>query len=163
MSDARQKLFKLLADLGIETKTVEHPPMFTVEQSKAQRGEIAGAHTKNLFLSDKNRRLFLVSAVESTPVNLKGLHLKLGCQRLSFGKPEIMLETLGVMPGSVTPFALINDREGKVQFVLDRHLLDFAVLNFHPLENTATTSIDRQDFLRFAAACGHEPLILDLD
>jgi Ala-tRNA(Pro) deacylase len=156
-------LFAFLAGLGIASKTVNHPPLFTVEQSRALRGEIAGAHTKNLFLVDRKDRLFLVVAEESAAIDLKTLHRLIGASgRLSFGKPEALRLALGVEPGSVTPFAAINDKERQMTVVLDQALLEHATLNFHPLTNTATTSLAAPDLLRFLAATGHEPQVLDL-
>ncbi len=162
MSATRDDLLARLAQLGIDTTTHEHPPLRTVEESRALRGEIPGAHTKNLFLKDKKGVLWLITALEDTPIDLKTLHKQLGSGRLSFGKPELMREVLGVEPGSVTPFTLINESAREVNFVLDEALLAYETLNFHPLVNTATTSIAREDFLKFVVACGHEPLRLPL-
>jgi Ala-tRNA(Pro) deacylase len=153
-------LFARLEALGIHTVTVEHPPLFTVEQSKELRGDIPGAHTKNLFLKCKKGTLWLVVAVESTPVNLKTLHTLLGCGRLSFGNAELLGQVLGVQPGSVTPFSVINDREGQVRVVLDEALFDYDRLNFHPLVNTATTGISQDGLRRFLEDCRHPPKIL---
>jgi Ala-tRNA(Pro) deacylase len=161
MPASRHDLFALLERLGIETATVEHPPLFTVEQSKRLRGEIPGAHTKNLFLKSKKGELVLITALESTPIALAGAHKLIGCGRLSFGKPELLYENLGIQPGSVTPFALMNASARGVNFILDAALMAFGVLNFHPLENTATTSISSADFMRFLKEAGHEPHILD--
>jgi Ala-tRNA(Pro) deacylase len=159
---ARQDLFARLDALGIASATVEHEPVFTVGQSQALRGSLPGAHTKNLFLADKEGRVLLVVAKDDTSVDLKSLAKRLGLGRLSFGKPELLLALLGVTPGSVTPFALINDAEARVAVVVDRALLDFAEVNFHPLVNTATTRIASQDLLRFIRACGHEPVVMAL-
>jgi Ala-tRNA(Pro) deacylase len=116
-----EELLAYLAALGIETATVEHPPLFTVEQSRSLRGQIAGGHTKNLFLKDKKDRLFLVVAEEDAKIELKHLHNLIGAQgRLSFGKAELLRDVLGVEPGSVTPFAAINDRAALVRVVLDQ-------------------------------------------
>src|SRR6202165_5000716 len=120
---ANTNLFAFLEGLGIATKTVNHPPLFTVEQSRALRGKITGAHTKNLFLVDRKDRLFLVVAEEDAAIALKSLHRRIGASgRLSFGKPETLRAALGVEPGSVTPFAVINDRDGRVTVVVDRAL-----------------------------------------
>jgi len=162
MSATPEELFARLTELGVETKTHKHPPLHTVEESRALRGQIEGAHTKNLFLKDKKGALWLLSALEDTPVDLKTLHRKLGAARLSFGKPDLMREILGVDPGSVTPFALINDTAAEVQFVLDAALLAHTTLNFHPLVNTATTSIGRDDFLKFVSECGHALMHVEL-
>jgi Ala-tRNA(Pro) deacylase len=153
-------LFALLDRLGIPHATVSHPPLFTVEQSQALRGKIAGGHTKNLFLKDKKDRLYLVVALGSAHIDLKTLHRQLGSDRLSFGKPQLLMEVLGVPAGSVTPFALINDRGGRVTVILDADMMRHERLNYHPLENTATTNIAREDLVRFIRSCGHEPRIM---
>ena len=158
----RLTLFARLEELGIASVTVEHEPVFTVEESQSLRERLPGAHTKNLFLVDKDGRAALVVAKDDTRVDLKSVAKRLGIGRPSFGKQERLLELLGVTPGSVTPFALINDPEGRVAVAVDAALLTFAEVNFHPLENTATTKLATDDFLRFVRACGHEPLILPL-
>jgi len=155
----REQLLSRLKSLGIDATTVEHPPLFTVEESRALRGEIPGAHTKNLFLKCKKGSLWLVVALESAPINLKQLHKRLGSGRLSFGRAELLEEVLGVPPGSVTPFSLINDTQQRVSVVLDADMMRHEVLNFHPLENTATTTIARDGLLAFISDCGHEPMI----
>ncbi|HZA02317.1 MAG TPA: prolyl-tRNA synthetase associated domain-containing protein [Hyphomicrobiaceae bacterium] len=162
MPVTRTELFARLSELGIATRTVEHPPVFTVAESDKLERDLPGGHTKNLFLKDAKGRLFLVTAASHNQIDLKQLHKVLGCARLSFGNPELLQEVLGVAPGSVTAFALINDPAGRVSFVLDAQLMEHEYINCHPLENTATTSVARGDLLRFIRACGHEPLILDL-
>jgi Ala-tRNA(Pro) deacylase len=153
-------LFNFLDRLGIPHTSVEHAPLFTVEESQALRGQIPGGHTKNLFLKDKKGGLFLIVAQEDARIALGGLHRQLGAAgRFSFGSPELMRETLGVEPGSVTPFAAINDTAGRVSVVLDVAMLRHATLNYHPLSNAMTTSIARDDLLRFLRATGHEPRI----
>lgn len=153
----------MLASLGIATATVEHSPLFTVADAQAHRGEIEGAHTKNLFLKDKKDALFLVVAPEDAEIDLKQFHHVVGAaSRLSFGKPELLLETLGVTPGAVTAFAAINDTAACVTVVLDRSLAEAAFVNCHPLVNTATTTIAAGDLVRFLRATGHEPRILPL-
>lgn len=162
MAIDRNTLFARLDELAIRSTTVEHAPMFTVEQSASLRGSLPGAHTKNLFLTDKDGSMVLVVAKDDTRVDLKSLAGHLGLGRLSFGKAELLACVLGVPPGSVTPFALINDIAGRVQVVVDAALMDFAEVNCHPLENSATTRLSTQDLLRFIEACGHETLILPL-
>ena len=152
-------LFDFLNWLGISHQTVTHPALFTVEQSRALRGSIPGGHTKNLFLKDKKGVLFLVTASEDAEIALKSLHHRFGHGRFSFGSPEIMRATLGVEPGSVTPFGALNDSDRAVTIVLDASMLEHAILNFHPLVNTMTTTIGRDDLLRFLTATGHEPRI----
>ena len=159
-----EDLFARLEALGIETRTVTHPPLFTVAESQALRGELPGGHTKNLFVKDKKGRIFLIVAKEDAEVDLKKVHTVIGAQgRVSFGKPELLMEVLGVIPGAVTPLALINDEAGgRVTLILDDRLTAFDMLNFHPLDNTRTTAIARDDFLRFAEAIGHPPQIMAL-
>ncbi|MDX2259588.1 MAG: prolyl-tRNA synthetase associated domain-containing protein [Hyphomicrobiaceae bacterium] len=155
-------MFEHLDQLGIATTTLDHPPVFTVAESEAIDRAVPGGHTKNLFLKDAKGRLFLVVAWTGTVVDLKGLPARIGSARLSFGNAELMGRHLGVSPGSVTAFAAINDRDSLVTVVLDKALLAFATINCHPLENTATTSIGRDDLLAFLRSTGHEPLIIDL-
>jgi Ala-tRNA(Pro) deacylase len=152
-------LFAFLDRLGIAHATVTHAPLFTVEQSQALRGTIPGGHTKNLFLKDKKDAVFLVVAPEDGHVDLKTLHHKLGAGRFSFGSAELMLELLGVTPGAVTAFGVLNDRQARVNVVLDAGLMENAILNCHPLVNTMTTSIAREGLLKFFAATGHKPRI----
>ncbi len=162
MTANRRILFDRLRELGIEAVTVEHAPMFTVEQSRELRGQLPGAHTQNLFLKDKNGRMVLVVAKEDTAVDLKSLasHLKFG--RLSFANPTLLKKVLDIAPGSVTPFALINEGTEEVIVIVDQALLAFEEVNCHPLVNTATTRLKTADLLRFIRACGHEPIILPL-
>ncbi|MBV9239131.1 MAG: prolyl-tRNA synthetase associated domain-containing protein [Xanthobacteraceae bacterium] len=152
-------LFDFLDQLGVNYRTIKHPPLFTVEQSRALRGSIPGGHTKNLFLKDKKGALFLVTALEDAEIALKSLHHRFGHGRFSFGSPEIMRATLGVEPGSVTPFGALNDSDRAVTIVLDASMLEHASLNFHPLVNTMTTTIGRDDLLQFLTATGHAPRI----
>ncbi len=157
-----EALFRRLDELGIETETRRHEPLFTVEQSRALRGAIAGGHCKCLFLTDKKRGLWLVVANEDREIDLKALARHLGAGRFSFAKPDRLMAALGVTPGAVTPFALINDAPKQVKVVLDRGMMARALLNYHPLTNEATTTIATKDLLRFMAATGHEPEIVDL-
>jgi Ala-tRNA(Pro) deacylase len=159
----RETLFAKLEQLGIESVTVEHAPVFTVEQSTHLRETIPGAHTKNLFLTDKDGSLVLVVAKDDTRVDLKKLAKELRLGRLSFGKTELLESVLGVPAGSVTPFALLNDTVASVTVVVDQALVDFAKINCHPLENTATTRLATADLLRFIDTTGHRPIIMKLD
>ena len=152
-------LFAFLDRHGIAHTTVSHPPLFTVEQSQALRGTIPGGHTKNLFLKDKKDAVFLVVAPEDARVELKTLHHKLGAGRFSFGSADLMRELLGVEPGAVTPFGVMNDTALRVTVVLDAGMMQNAVLNYHPLTNTMTTSIARDDLVKFLEATGHKPQI----
>ena len=153
-------LFAALDRLGIAHTTVTHPPLFTVEQSREMRGKIPGGHTKNLFLRDKKGALFLVTTLEDAVIELKSLHRRLGASgRFSFGSADLLLETLGVVPGAVTPLAAVNDTASRVTVVLDSGLMEHAIINCHPLANTMTTSIARDDLVRFLEATGHPPRI----
>lgn len=153
-------LFAFLDRLGIAHTTVSHAPLFTVEQSQALRGTIPGGHTKNLFLKAKTGALFLVVALEDAAIDLKRLHLLLESGRFSFGSADLLRSVLGVEPGAVTPFAAINDTQGAVSVILDAAMMRHARLNFHPLENTRTTTIGRDDLIRFLEATGHPPRII---
>jgi Ala-tRNA(Pro) deacylase len=160
MPASASDLFAALERLGIMFMSVSHPPLFTVEQSRGLRGTIPGAHTKNLFLKDKKGALYLVTALEDAAIELKSLHRVLGASgRFSFGSAELMRETLGVEPGSVTPFGAINDTAGRVTVVLDRALMAHDIINAHPLVNTMTTSIGRDDLVKFLISTGHPPRI----
>jgi Ala-tRNA(Pro) deacylase len=163
MQSDRAKLFARLEGLGIAATTIEHAPVFTVEESQGLRGTIPGAHTKNLFLKDKDGRMVLVVANEDTKVDLKALAKRLGFGRLSFGKPDLLMEVLGIEPGSVTAFALINETSsGLAAVVVDEALMAFAEVNCHPLVNNATTRIATRDLIRFMEECGHVPRVLPL-
>ncbi len=154
------ELFAYLDSLGIVHQTVSHPAVFTVEEARTLRGQVAGAHTKNLFLRDKKGALFLVVALEDAAIELKSLHRRLGASgRFSFGSAELMRATLGVEPGSVTPFAVVNDQAGAVTVILDAAMMAHETLNFHPLVNTGTTTISRAGLIKFLAATGHQPRI----
>jgi Ala-tRNA(Pro) deacylase len=162
IASSREDLEHRLAALGIEISTVEHPPVFTVEEARALRGEIAGGHCKNLFLKDKKDQVWLVVCLEDTDVDLKRLPARIGSARLSFGRPELLRRLLGVEPGSVTPFALINDTGCEVKVVLEAAMMRHETLNYHPLVNSATTSIAASDLMKFIRACGHEPSVVEL-
>jgi Ala-tRNA(Pro) deacylase len=160
MPATESDLFTRLDSLGIETGTKRHEPMFTVEDAKRLRGDLPGGHCKSLFLKDKKGALWLVVMLEDKPLDMKALQAKLGAARLSFGKPELMAEVLGVEPGSVTPFAVINSSAADVQVVLDSAMLEQSALNYHPLTNRATTAISADDLLAFLGACGHKPMVM---
>lgn len=156
-------LFAKLDALGIAHETQHHPAVFTVEESKRLRGVLPGAHVKNLFLKDKKSRLFLISAVEDTRIDLKKVHELIGGSgRVSFGSGDLLLEVLGVEPGSVTPFAAVNDTAGRVTVVLDARLMEHERINVHPLVNTMTTGIHRDDLVRLLRDTGHDPLVVAL-
>jgi Ala-tRNA(Pro) deacylase len=157
-----EALFARLESLGISTRTVSHPPVFTVEEAKALRGQLPGGHVKNLFLRNKKGEMWLVVAEEDRRIDLKALAERLGAGRVSFGSPERLMQYLGVIPGAVTPLGLINDRDAEVRVVIDRALLAQDPVNVHPLVNDRTTAIAPGDLLKFIESCGHRPQILDL-
>lgn len=162
MPASREELMDFFAAHSISVSTIDHEPVFTVAESSNLHDQIPGGHTKNLFLKDKKGNLFLVVALSDAVIDLKAVSGIIGAQgRVSFGKPDLLLEVLGVVPGSVTPFSLINDREAqRVSVVFDAAMMELELLNYHPLSNNASTAISRDDLLRFAKACGHEPRIL---
>lgn len=146
---------------GIVHSTLDHPAVFRVGEGEAIKAALPGAHTKNLFLKDAKGRLWLISAADRTLIDLKRLHSVIGSARLSFGSAELMQDVLGVTPGSVTAFALLHDRDRRVTFVLDRVLAEAEAVNFHPLTNTATTTVSQAGFRAFLAAAGVVPLVVD--
>ena len=158
---SREDLLAFLAKIGVATTTYDHPAVFTVGESETIKLEMPGAHTKNLFLKDAKDQLWLVSAESHAAIDLKRLHTVIGSARLSFGKPDLMAQTLGVTPGSVTAFGLLNDTARRVRFVLDRTLAEADLVNFHPLTNAATTAITGEGFRTFLAALGITPLVVD--
>ena len=157
----RADLIAVLDQLGVEHTTIDHPAVFRVGEGEEIKAALPGAHTKNLFLKDGKGQLWLISAEGHTPIDLKRLPTVIGSARLSFGNAALMEETLGVTPGSVTAFGLINDASHRVRFVLDRALAEAEIVNFHPLTNTATTGVSQAGFRKFLAALGVEPLVVD--
>ncbi len=156
-----QDLFSFLDGLGIKHSTTQHAPVFTVAESESLRDLIPGGHTKNLFVKDKKDQYFVLTVEENAAVDLKTVHKTIGAaSKVSFGKPEKMLEYLGVIPGSVTVFGAINDTGQQVTFVLDSELMKHDLINGHPLSNDATTTVGRDDLVRFLESTGHTPLIL---
>lgn len=155
-------LLRHLADLGIEVDTVSHAPVFTVEEAKAVRGELADGHTKNLFLRNKKGRMWLIVCPEDRQIDLKSLAQRLDAGRFSFGSADRLIRYLGVIPGAVTPFAVINDHGGAVKLVIDSSLLESETLNVHPLDNAMTTAITPADLVRFLESVDHAPEVIDL-
>ena len=159
----KSSLLALLEELDIAHHTFDHPPLHTVEEAQAWRGDLPGGFCKNLFLKDKKGALWLIVTLEARQIRLNQLPKALGSARLSFANPQLLWETLGVKPGSVTPFSIANDRDQKCTIVLDEPMLAHENLNYHPLTNEATTTISTQDLLKFIRYCGHEPIIIDLE
>lgn len=160
---AEARLLALLERLGIGHALHRHAPIFTVEESVAETAHLPGAHTKNLFLKAKDGALLLATCLGHRRIRIADLEKAVGAKRLSFGSPELLGEALGVRPGSVTPLALMNDRERRVRLILDAQMMEMAPLNFHPLHNAATVALSREGFLAFLRETGHEPQAADFD
>ena len=157
----RADLFAFLDAHGVAHGTLDHPPVFRVEDGLEIKAALPGGHTKNLFLKDAKGQLWLVSALGETRIDLKTLPVLIGAARLSFGSEQRLVDALGVRPGSVTAFALLNDPEHRVRFVVDKALMQADPVNFHPLSNDATTAVSQAGFRRFLAALGRDPLVVD--
>ena len=158
---SRDDLFAFFDHLGISHRTLDHPAVFRVGEGDDVKAMLPGGHTKNLFLKDAKDQIWLISALQHTQIDLKALPRTIGSAKLSFGAAALMEVTLGVTPGSVTAFGLINDEDRRVRFVLDAALAASDPVNFHPLTNMATTAISQADFRRFLGALGVEPLVVD--
>ena len=157
------ELYALFRAHGIAWTTHQHPPLHTVEESRALRGDLPGAHVKNMFLKDRKDRLWLVTCLEHRQIRIRDLEKEIGAQKCSFGKPDLLWETLGLLPGAVSPFGLINDADRRVTAVLDLQMLEHDPINAHPLHNGATTGISAADFRRFFEITGHAPVVVDFD
>ncbi|MCF6320324.1 MAG: prolyl-tRNA synthetase associated domain-containing protein [Rhizobiaceae bacterium] len=158
-----QELLQILEKKGFETTTLKHPALFSVEESQKLRGKISGGHTKNLFVKDKKSNYFLLILEECAKIDLNRLHPIIGAKsRLSFGRPEQLMEYLGVAPGSVTAFSVINDKHNNVRLIIDKSLLVHEKINCHPLTNEMTTTIFREDLLKFLEDVGHKPEIIQM-
>ena len=158
------ELYTLLDANGIAYAHHTHPALFTVAESQALRGELPGGHVKNMFMKDKKGAIWLATCLEDRRIRIRDLEREIGAKGLSFGREELLWEVLGVLPGAVTPFGLINDRAAqRVRVALDAQMLMRDPLNFHPLHNEATTAISKDGFLRFLALTGHQPVLVDFD
>lgn len=158
------ELYALLDANGIGYDHHTHPALFTVEESRALRGELPGGHVKNMFMKDKKGAIWLATCLEDRQIRIRDLEKEIGAKNLSFGKADLLWEVLGVRPGAVTPFGLINDRAARrVRVALDAQMLERDPLNFHPLHNEATTTISKAGFLQFLALTGHDPVVVDFD
>jgi Ala-tRNA(Pro) deacylase len=162
-----EALLRRLAELGIASETIDHAPVFTVEESRGLRGQLPGGHVKNLFLRNKKEEMWLVTVEESKRVDLKALGEKItgatgGGAKLSFGSPDRLMRYLGVIPGAVTPFAVINDKTQAVRMVLDRDLLTHDRVHAHPLVNFKATALSPRDLVRFLEAENHAPQVMEI-
>jgi len=159
-----QELLSLLDGLQIPFAAHRHPPVFTVAEARALRGEISGAHTKNLFLKDRRDRLYLVTALEDSAIDLKTLHRHIGASgRVSFASAQTLDRVLGVVPGAVSPLALVNDADHLCEVVIDRNILSYDLVNFHPLDNSMTVTMSPAGLQAFLTKTGHPPILVDLD
>mgnify|MGYP000247626311 CR=1 FL=1 len=170
MTATENDLYNLFNELNINTQTFRHPPLFTVDESRKLRGEITGCHCKSLFLKDKKSNFILLVMAEDQPLDMKALFKSktlnidgLNIGRLSFASADRMIEMLGVKPGSVTPFSLINVKNKDLIVALDKTMLENEYLNYHPLHNEATTTIHKDDLLKFIEYFGFKPIIVDFD
>ena len=157
------ELYALLTEHGIAYAHHTHPPLFTVAESRALRGDLPGGHVKNMFMKDKKGAIWLATCLEDRRIRIRDLEKEIGAKGLSFAREELLWEILGVRPGAVTPFGLINDRAQRVRVALDAQMLARDPLNFHPLHNEATTTISTDGFLKFLALTGHQPVLVDFD
>ena len=157
-----EALLEHLGGLGIEYTLHRHPPLLTVEDSKALRGTLPGGHCKNLFLKDKKDNMWLLVCLEDRRIDLKALGAAIGGARLSFGSPDRLMRVLGIKPGAVSPFALINDSACSVKVLLDQEMMALRPLNYHPLSNDMTIAVEPEDLARFIEACGHVSEVIDL-
>jgi Ala-tRNA(Pro) deacylase len=167
MTDVRKAgeadLYALLDANEIAYTHHTHPPLFTVADSQALRGALPGGHVKNMFMKDKKGAVWLATCLEDRQIRIRDLEKEIGARNLSFGKEDLLWELLGVRPGAVTPFGLINDTGHQVNVALDAQMLEYDPLNFHPLVNDATTTISRGGFLKFLEVTGHSPVLVDFD
>ncbi len=153
MIQTQDELLNVLTQINIEYSNHEHPAVYTVEEADLHHKGIDGVHSKNLFFKDKKKKLFLVVTLSDKPIKIKEVAKKIGAKSPSFGKPDLLAEVLGVIPGAVTPFAVINDETNRVKVILDQEMMDHDLLNFHPIVNTATTTIASKDLIKFMEHC----------
>ena len=152
----QQELLAVLDKIGINYTNHEHPAVFTVEEANKHHEGIEGVHSKNLFFKDRKKNLHLIVTLSDKPIKIKEVAKKINAKDLSFGKPELLAEVLGVIPGAVTPFAIINAENHNINLILDEEMMEHELLNFHPLENTATTTITSKDLMRFMEHCNQK-------
>ena len=162
MLQTQKELLDLLTEINIDYTNHEHPAVFTVEEADRQHEGIEGVHSKNLFFKDKKKKLFLVVTLSDKAIRIKEVAKKIGAKSMSFGKPDLLDQILGVIPGAVTPFAVINDEQHQVKVILDKEMMENELLNFHPLVNTATTTITSKNLVKFLEHCQQEFEIIRL-
>ncbi len=154
MIKTQEEFLNVLSQIGIEYTNHEHPAVFTVEEADMHHEGIDGVHSKNLFFKDRKKNLVLVVTLSDKPIRIKEVGNTIGHKGMSFGKPDLLMEVLGVIPGAVTPFAVINDEAKKVKVILDEEMMEHDLLNFHPIVNTATTTINSKGLVKFMEHCG---------
>lgn len=157
------EVIALLEKLGVDNSTINHPPMRTVKDSKEFRYGVEGGFSKNLFLRNKKGKMWLVTLLEDREVDLKQLGERIGAGRVSFASEDRLMKFLGVVPGAVTPLAVINDHGDQVVLVVDKGLLDVSPLHFHPCDNAMTTTVGREGLMKYLEACRHTPQLIDFD
>ncbi len=162
MLQTQTELLETLDRINIKYENHEHPAVYTVEEAALHHDGIEGVHSKNLFFKDKKKQLFLVVTLSEKPIQIKEVAKKIGAKSPSFGKPDLLAEVLGVIPGAVTPFAVINDESCRVKVILDEEMMENELLNFHPIVNTATTTINSKDLVKFMEHCQQEFEIIRL-
>ncbi|MBF0233926.1 MAG: prolyl-tRNA synthetase associated domain-containing protein [Desulfamplus sp.] len=162
MLKTQEELLNVLSELGINYKNHEHPPVYTVEEADQHHDGIEGVHSKNLFFKDRKSNLFLVVTLSDKEINIKEIAKKIDAKNPSFGKADLLEEVMGVTPGAVTPFAVVNIKNHNVKIVLDEEMMEHTLLNFHPLVNTATTTITSEGLLKFMEHCDKKPEIIRL-
>ena len=156
MLQTQEELLKILSQIGIEYTNHEHPAVYTVEEADLQHEGIEGVHSKNLFFKDKKKNLYLIVTLSDKPIRIKEVAQKIGAKNMSFAKPDLLAEVLGIIPGAVTPFAVINDQNHAVKVILDEEMMENQLLNFHPLVNTATTTISAKELIKFMKHCNQD-------
>ncbi len=162
MLQTQDELLNVLDQIGITYTNHEHPAVYTVEEADLHHEGIEGVHSKNLFFKDKKKNLFLVVTLSDKPLKIKEVAKKIGAKSPSFGKPDLLAEVLGVIPGAVTPFAVVNAKDHPLKVILDEEMMENELLNFHPLVNTATTTIAAKDMSKFMEHCGQDFEIIRL-
>lgn len=162
MLQTQEELLDILTRIGIEYTNHEHPAVYTVEEAELHHEGIEGVHSKNLFFKDKKKNMFLVVTLSDKPIRIKEVAQKIGAKNMSFAKPDLLAEVLGIIPGAVTPFAIINAENHDVKVILDEQMMENELLNFHPLVNTATTTISSKDLIKFMEYCKQDFLVLRL-
>lgn len=158
----QKDLLKILEKQEVAYKLYEHEPIFTVEQGEPLKKSIPGVHCRNLFLRDKKKRMFLITAANETKIDLKKLSSVLDCGRLSFGSAERLWDNLGIKQGSVNPFCIMNDKQGQVRIILDKYMMEQEIMNVHPMDNAFTVGLSPLDLTRFIESTDHKAEVFDL-